>query len=79
MRKKRTRGRKKRKQSDVFVSIVKAMRSRSRNGQSVRRISRKSGTTWRTAKEHIDTLRRAGLVETVREKGRKRKKYKLKQ
>ena len=78
MRKKKGRRTGRRTQSQIFVSTVKALRTSKKKGLSIRSVAKKSGTTWRTAKRHLDTLRKAGLVETVKRKGVKRKKYKLK-
>jgi len=78
MGRKTSKRRKRRPQSAILASVVKALGSGSGKGQSIRSVARKSGTTWRTAETHIDALKRAGLVETVRRNGTKRKKYKLK-
>jgi len=78
MRRTRVKRRKRRPQSEILISVVKALSSTGRKGRSIRSVAKKSGTTWRTTKTHINALRRAGLVETVKKKGIKRKKYKLK-
>ena len=78
MRRRKSRRRQRRSQSEIFVSIVKALPRSGRKGLSIRSVAKKSKTTWRTTKTHLDALRKAGLVETVKRKGMKRKKYKLK-
>jgi len=45
---------------------------------SIQDISKRSKTTWRTSKQYVDSLKKAGIVKVVKEKGAKRRKYKLK-
>ena len=78
MRRRRLKRTQRRSQSEILISVVKTLRSSSRKGMSIKSVADKSGTAWRTTKTHLDTLRKAGLAETVKRKGMKRKKYKLK-
>lgn len=70
--------RKRRSQSEILVSVIKAMSTSKKKDYSVQDISRKSKATWRTSRDYLDSLRKAGVVKVVREKGTKRRRYKLK-
>jgi len=70
----KARRRKRRSQSDLLISILK--NTPSKNPASINQIARKSRTTWRTAKKNVDLLAKAGIVTRVKERGKRRAKYK---
>lgn len=70
--------RRRRSQSEILVSVIKAMSTSKKKDYSIQDISRKAKTTWRTSKSNLDSLRKAGVVKVVREKGTRRKRYRLK-
>jgi len=72
--KKRKPRRRRRTQADILLSVLRY--TPSKQPASINEIAKKSGLTWRTTKKNIEALRKIGVVKVIKQKGKKRLKYK---
>ena len=75
-KKRGSRHRNRRTQSDILISLLRCIPSK--KPASINEISKKCKTTWRTTKNNLMALSKAGVIEKVQDRGKKRVKYRKK-